>query len=119
MNSGITNSPIRQWFIDQALNHSKRTIILSLIATLIMGSGVRFLVIDDDMMKMLPKDLNSKITWDAVQDEFGSTEIIFIAFGRDGESVYKPQALADLWSLSEELETLPSVDDVILSLIHI
>ena len=113
MNSGITNSPIRQWFIDQALNHSKRTIILSIIATLIMGSGVRFLIIDDDMMKMLPKDLNSKITWDAVQDEFGSTEIIFIAFGREGESVFKPQALADLWSLSEELETLSSVDDVI------
>ena len=113
MNSGITNSPIQQWFIDQALNHSKRTIILSIIATLIMGSGVRFLIIDDDMMKMLPKDLNSKITWDAVQDEFGSTEIIFIAFGREGESVFKPQALADLWSLSEELETLSSVDDVI------
>jgi len=113
MNSGITNSPIRQWFIDQALNHSKRTIVLSIIATLIMGSGVRFLVIDDDMMKMLPKDLNSKITWDAVQDEFGSTNIIFIAFGREGESVFKPQALADLWSLSEELETLSSVDDVI------
>ena len=113
MNSGITNSPIRQWFIGQALNHSKRTIILSIIATLIMGSGVRFLIIDDDMMKMLPKDLNSKITWDAVQDEFGSTEIIFIAFGREGESVFNPQALADLWSLSEELETLSSVDDVI------
>ena len=113
MNSGITNSPIRQWFIGQSLNHSKRTIILSIIATLIMGSGVRFLIIDDDMMKMLPKDLNSKITWDAVQDEFGSTEIIFIAFGRQGESVFKPQALADLWSLSEELETLSSVDDVI------
>ena len=113
MNSGITNSPIRQWFIGQSLNHSKRTIILSIIATLIMGSGVRFLIIDDDMMKMLPKDLNSKITWDAVQDEFGSTEIIFIAFGREGESVFKPQALADLWSLSEELETLSSVDDVI------
>ena len=113
MNFGITNSPIRQWFIDQALNHSKRTIILSIIATLIMGSGVRFLIIDDDMMKMLPKDLNSKITWDAVQDEFGSTEIIFIAFGRESESVFKSQALADLWSLSEELETLSSVDDVI------
>ena len=113
MNSGITNSPIQQWFIDQALNHSKRTIILSIIATLIMGSGVRFLIIDDDMMKMLPKDLNSKITWDAVQDEFGSTEIIFIAFGRESESVFKSQALADLWSLSEELETLSSVDDVI------
>ena len=113
MNSGITNSPIRQWFIGQSLNHSKRTIILSIIATLIMGSGVRFLIIDDDMMKMLPKDLNSKITWDAVQDEFGSTEIIFIAFGREGESVFNTQALADLWSLSEELETLSSVDDVI------
>ena len=36
---------------------------------------------DDDMMKMLPKNLESRISWDEVQQEFGSTEIIFVAFG--------------------------------------
>ena len=52
-----------------------------------MGYGLRFLVMDDDMMKMLPKNLESRISWDEVQNEFGSTEIIFIAFGRKDSSV--------------------------------
>ena len=104
---------IKAWVIKHVLDNPKKSIVFPLLFTLFMGMGINYLVIDDDMMKMLPKDMNSKITWDAVQDEFGSTEIIFIAFGRDGESVFIPQALADLWSLSEELETLPSVDDVI------
>ena len=42
---------------------------------------------DDDRMKMLPKNLESRISWDEVQNEFGSTEIIFIAFGRE-DSLY-------------------------------
>ena len=64
------------------------------------------------MMKMLPKELESKITWDAIQNEFGSTEVIFIAFGNQGESVYKQKTLADLWVLSEKLGSLNTVDDI-------
>ena len=77
-----------------------------------MGSGIRFLVMDDDMMKMLPKELESKVTWDAIQNEFGSTEIIFIAFGRQGESAYQEKTLADLWTLTEQLNILSTVDDI-------
>tara|TARA_A100001011_G_scaffold371555_1_gene429021 strand:+ start:1854 stop:4163 length:2310 start_codon:yes stop_codon:yes gene_type:complete len=103
---------IKQWFVDQALEHSRRTITLSILATLFMGSGIRFLVMDDDMMKMLPKELESKVTWDAIQNEFGSTEIIFIAFGRQGESAYQEKTLADLWTLTEQLNILSTVDDI-------
>tara|TARA_B100000530_G_scaffold146892_1_gene92061 strand:+ start:1445 stop:3754 length:2310 start_codon:yes stop_codon:yes gene_type:complete len=103
---------IKQWFVDQALQHSRRTITLSILATLFMGSGIRFLVMDDDMMKMLPKELESKVTWDAIQNEFGSTEIIFIAFGRQGESAYQEETLADLWTLTEQLNILSTVDDI-------
>ncbi len=112
MNRNKSQSPIREWFISQALNHSKRTIIISILLTLVIGSGLRFLVMDDDMMKMLPNDLDSKITWDAIQDEFGSTDIIFIAFGFEGQSIFSPKALADLWALSEELNASPSIKDV-------
>jgi len=80
--------------------------------TTIMGSGIRFLIMDDDMMKMLPKEMDSKLTWDAIQDEFGSTEIIFIAFGSKGKTIYSSQALETLWSLSEQLNGLSTVDDV-------
>ena len=95
-----------------------------------MASGMQFLIMDDDMMKMLPEHLDSRRTWDAVQNEFGSTEIIFIAFGNKGESVYKLRPLSDLWTLSNELKNLSSVKEVsnittstridqVLSLIHI
>ena len=103
---------IKQWSIDQAIQHSRRTIMISLLATLFMGSGLRFLIMDDDMMKMLPKDLESKISWDAVQDEFGSTEIIFVAYGNRGSSIYDQKSLSDLWTLSEKLRMLDVVQDI-------
>ncbi len=112
MNIAQIHISIKQWFVDQALQHSRRTITLSILATLFMGSGIRFLVMDDDMMKMLPKELESKVTWDAIQNEFGSTEIIFIAFGRQGESAYQEETLADLWTLTEQLNILSTVDDI-------
>ena len=78
-----------------------------------MGSGIHFLVMDDDMMKMLPKNLDSRISWDKVQNEFGSTEIIFVAFGGKDSSAYSAHALDNLWQLSENLELLESVREVI------
>jgi len=103
---------ILQWTIRQAIGHSKRTVVLSVIATILMGSGIRFLVMDDDMMKMLPKNLESRISWDEVQNEFGSTEIIFVAFGSEYSSAYSAHALGNLWQLSENLELLESVREV-------
>ncbi|MBL50788.1 MAG: hypothetical protein CMG57_02375 [Candidatus Marinimicrobia bacterium] len=77
-----------------------------------MASGIRYLVIDDDMMKMLPKKLQSHQAWDSLQDEFGSTEVIFVAFGNEGRSIYHPDALGTLWDLVLELEALSVVEKV-------
>ena len=108
----IIKEQIIQWTIRQAIGHSKRTVVLSAIATILMGSGIRFLVMDDDMMKMLPKNLESRISWDEVQNEFGSTEIIFVAFGSEDSSAYSAHALDNLWQLSENLQLLESVREV-------
>ena len=112
MNFSKIKEQIIQWTIRQAIGHSKRTVVLSAIATILMGSGIRFLVMDDDMMKMLPKNLESRISWDEVQNEFGSTEIIFVAFGSEDSSAYSAHALDNLWQLSENLELLESVREV-------
>ena len=112
MNFFKIKEQILQWTIRQAIGHSKRTVVLSVIATILMGSGIRFLVMDDDMMKMLPKNLESRISWDEVQNEFGSTEIIFVAFGSEYSSAYSAHALGNLWQLSENLELLESVREV-------
>ncbi|SVA70807.1 uncharacterized protein METZ01_LOCUS123661, partial [marine metagenome] len=63
-------------------------------------------------MKILPKNLDSRIAWDAIQEEFGSTEVIFIAFGEKGKSIFTPDALAALWDLNEELEDNHEVEEL-------
>ena len=75
MNPFNSHHPIRAWFINRALDHPYFNIILSIGLTLTVGSGISFLTIDDDMMAMPPKDMDSRISWDAVQDEIGSTEV--------------------------------------------
>ena len=110
--SKLSQNPIRSWCIHQSLDYPWRTIIISLLITLLVGSGVRFFLIDDDMMKLLPKNLESRISWEAIQDEFGSTEVIFIAFGNEGKSIFNPEAMAKLWDLTEALETGKQIEEL-------
>ena len=110
--SKLSQNPIRSWCIHQSLDYPWRTIIISLLITLLVGSGVRFFLIDDDMMKLLPKNLESRISWEAIQDEFGSTEVIFIAFGNEGKSIFNPEAMATLWDLTEALEAGKQIEEL-------
>ena len=80
MTSAHRAHPIRSWIIEHVLENPKKAIALPVLFTLSMGLGINYLVIDDDMMAMLPETLHSRIAWDAVQYEFGSTDVIFIAF---------------------------------------
>jgi len=112
LNPFNSNHPIRAWFINRALNHPHFNIILTIGLTLTVGSGISFLTIDDDMMAMLPKDLDSRISWDAVQDEFGSTEVVFIAFGKKGRSIINSESFAALWDVTAALQERTVIDEV-------
>ena len=48
--SYYSSNSINNWFITQSIDHPIRTIIFSVICTLIISSGMQFLSIDDDMM---------------------------------------------------------------------
>ena len=111
--SKYSDHPLRSWFIKQSLDSPVRTIIFSLLITLFTASGARFFIIDDDMLKILPKDLDSRVSWDLIQDEFGSTEVIFVAFGKEGKSIFNPGAMATLWDLTKALEGTNQVEEVI------
>lgn len=103
---------LKNWAITQSLDHPKRTIIIIIILTIIVASGVRWLVLEDDMMKILPKNMESVQTWDNIKDEFGSTDMMFIAFGERDKSVYNAEILKTLWDVSKALEAIPEVDEV-------
>jgi len=71
-----------------------------------------FIVVDDNMLAMLPNNMSSKLSWDAVQDEFGSTESIFIAFGIKDKTIFNKSSFSDLWKLTNELESRPGIKKV-------
>ncbi|MEE8340630.1 MAG: MMPL family transporter, partial [Candidatus Neomarinimicrobiota bacterium] len=60
----------------------------------------------------LPRDIESVKAWDSIKDEFGSTDIIYIAFGKKDESVYNPKILRTLWDVSKAIEKITEVDEV-------
>ena len=70
------------WITKKVLDNPLKSIFFPIIITLLLGSGIKFIVVDDNMMAMLPASMNSKLSWDSVQSEFGSTESIFVAFGK-------------------------------------
>ena len=105
-------SRFKKFAIRQSINHPLRTLIISLIITIIMGSGLRHFIIEDDMMKMIPKTIKTRIVWDEVKDEFGNTEMVFVAFGENNIDLFNSKSIADLWDFTSQLELLPEVEDV-------
>jgi len=104
---------VKNWLSDQAVNYPKRTLILLILFTLFMGLGAKWIIVDDDVMKLVPEDMESRRSWDAILDEFGSHEMIFIAIGDEGKSIYNDSLLATVYALSSDLQAIPEVDDVI------
>ena len=104
---------MKNWIIKQSTQHYKRTIIISILLTFIMTTGIRFVTIDDDIMKLMPEDLPSRIIWNDIEEEFGSTDFMYIAFGRKGENILNSEALNKVLALTETLESLENVEEVI------
>ena len=104
---------IKEWTIQQALYHSKRTVLLAIIITVIIGSGVRFILLDDNVMNMLPENIDSRRVWDEIVDEFKYSDFLFVAFGRDGENVLTVENLALTWDFTDSFEKIPQVDEVL------
>ena len=104
---------LKNWTIRQALDHSWRTILMAFIITAIIGSGVRFIFLDDNVMNMLPENIDSRRVWDEIVEEFKYSDFLFVAFGRDGENILTAENLALTWDLTEAFEKIPQVDEVL------
>ena len=68
-----SSHPIRSWFIGQSLDHPLRSILFSLFATLIMGAGGFFFMIDDDVHNIHQLHNNVYITGKSIAHDIGLT----------------------------------------------
>jgi len=103
---------MKQKFIRWTIQHPWQSIVLAIGLSLFIASGVRFIHIEDDIMKMLPDDLPSRLVWDEIEEQFGSTEPLLISIGKEGQSIFNKEMLARVWDLTRALEAQPTVDEV-------
>jgi len=108
-------SKIKNNLINQSLNCPIRTLIISICCTLFVFWGFKNFKVDDDLVKTFPQNMESKLIWDDIQEEFGQTEFIFVAFGKPGHNILK-----DKWAVAQNQffthaieEEIKEVDKVI------
>ena len=96
-----------------SINYPKLTIAISFLFTIIISSGIKWFVVDDDFFKMFPKDMPSRILWEDMTDEFGDSEFLFIAFGNQDSDVYNIETINSVKNLTDAIKEINVVDKVI------
>lgn len=104
---------IKKKLISQTVNSPLRTLLISLSLTLLLCVGLKWFVIDDDFIKLLPQNIPSKIIWDEIQEDFGASEVMLIAFGNKDSSIYREEIFNAVWDLTDSLEKNTLIEEVI------
>ena len=74
---------LKRLYIAYPIDRPILTIIIVLTLSAFLALGIKWIVIDDDFVKMFPDDITSKEIWDEIQNEFGSTEYLIAAIEHD------------------------------------
>lgn len=98
--------------IQTLLRYPKRLISILLIMTVFFSFGINWLYIDDDMMKMLPEEIPSRVSWEEIQDEFGNVDLMFVTVGIENKSIFTQKSLEIIWDITEALSKIETVDEV-------
>jgi hypothetical protein len=104
---------MKSWLSNHVLTHPKRLIIVNSLLTILFAWGLNWIVVDDNFMNMLPKEIESRRVWQEIENEFGSSEMMFIAFGNSGKSIYHSESFKMVWDLTQLIEQSPYVHEVI------
>ncbi|MEE9166868.1 MAG: MMPL family transporter [Candidatus Neomarinimicrobiota bacterium] len=94
------------------MEKSKIIVFFTVVLSLFLASGVRFIHFEDDILKMLPDDMPSRIVWEEVEDQFGATEPLLVSLGGDGQ-LFTAERLAMIWDITRMIEDDPKVDEVL------
>ena len=104
---------IKDFFINQTLKFPLRTLLITFGLTLLLSIGLKWLIIDDDFIKLMPKNIPSRIIWDEIQEDFGASELMLIAFGDKNIPIYRKEVFEALSELTDSLKNNPLVEEVI------
>ena len=96
-----------------SLQYPKLTVVSMLFLSALIINGFKYLHQDDDMVKLLPDDMQSIITFQEITDEFGNYEFMYVAMGKENQNIFNTQLLSLAWDISKQFEGLDECEEVI------
>ena len=104
---------LKSALINKCLEFPKIVVFVTTILSAIVISGIPLIVQDDDMVRLLPDDMQSIKTFKAITDEFGNYEFMYIAMGNKGRNVFERDFLKLAWDITKDLENIEGCEEVI------
>lgn len=104
---------IKYFLSTNSLKFPKQTILLFVFLNALLIFGIKYIVQDDDMVKLLPNDIETIITFEDIRDEFGNSEFMYIGVGNKNVDAFNPNLLQIVWEISKELEDFEPIEEVI------
>ncbi len=77
----MQTNKFKDFVIHQVLSNSRMITAVMLLLTAIFAYGIRYIFLDDNIMNFLPKDIESRLIWDEIKEDFGETDFMFVAIG--------------------------------------
>ena len=96
-----------------ATGHPKKIMWLTLVLTLIAGAMIPRIHIDTDPENMLPPDQRDRVIHDRIKEQFNLYDLIVVGIVNDqtDTGIFNHQSLANLKSLSDQIEAIEGVVD--------
>ena len=104
---------LRENILLLSINYPRRVIALCLICSFFLINGMRYIVQDDDIVRLLPDDIPSIVAFSDITDEFGNYEFMYIGIGHEKLNALNPELLDIVWDISSEIEKLDQCEEVI------
>ncbi len=94
------------------LDYPKTIIIISILITVILASGIRNVRIEEDLKEMLPEDLPSRQALNKLDDVFGGSDVMLIAIANENETIFNKGTLAKIIALTDSMDVIPGITKV-------
>lgn len=100
-----------KWISDISIRHPWLALLVALVLTVAMSTGLKNLEVDPDVLRDLPDEMPEKQLYDRVGEMFPSKEMIFV--GLEHPRLWSPEALRQVERLTTAVEALPVVQQVV------
>jgi predicted RND superfamily exporter protein len=94
------------------VKHPWVTVSVTIIASLLLATGIPKVTINDNLKDMLPEHTESRKVLDELTDTFGGSDFIMVIIGSETGTIFNSSTLAKVNRISESMETVTGIEEV-------